>query len=76
MRAQADSRDWRNPLSQNLTVLPAPPFGGAGIEQSEMTERVSPPREAGAAFLAPGQIAKIDFRGTGRFCVDLHFGVC
>ena len=27
MRAQADSRDWRNPLSQNLTVLPAPPRG-------------------------------------------------
>ena len=27
MRAQADSLDWRNPLSQNLTVLPAPPRG-------------------------------------------------
>ena len=59
-----------------LGAKKAPPFGGAGIEQSEMTERVSPPREAGAAFLAPGQIAKIDFRGTGRFCVDLHFEVC
>ena len=41
----------------------APPFGGAGIEQSEMTERVSPPREAGAAFFAPGQAAKVDFHG-------------
>ena len=75
--AQTDSRDWRNPLRQNLTVLPAPPkggsficadrkmaksspFGGAGIEQSEMTERVSHPG-AGTALLTPGQASKIDF---------------
>ena len=73
--AQTDSRDWRNPLWQNLTVLPAPskggsficadrkmakssPFGGAGIEQSEMTERVSHPR-AGTALLIRVKLQKL-----------------
>ena len=73
--AQTDSRDWRNPLRQNLTVLPAPPkggrficadrkmaksspFGGAGIEQSEMTERVSHPR-AGTALLIRVKLQKL-----------------
>ena len=73
--AQTDSRDWRNPLRQNLTVLPAPPkggificadrkmaksspFGGAGIEQSEMTERVSHPR-AGTALLIRVKLRKL-----------------
>ena len=72
---QPDSRDWRNPLWQNLTVLPAPskggsficadrkmakssPFGGAGIEQSEMTERVSHPR-AGTALLIRVKLQKL-----------------
>ena len=72
---QTDSRDWRNPLRQNLTVLPAPPkggsficadrkmaksspFGGAGIEQSEMTERVSHPR-AGTALLIRVKLQKL-----------------
>ena len=73
--AQTDSCDWRNPLRQNLTVLPAPPkggsficadrkmaksspFGGAGIEQSEMTERVSHPR-AGTARLIRVKLQKL-----------------
>ena len=56
--AQTDSRDWRNPLRQNLTVLPAPPKGGAGIEQSEMTERVSHPR-AGTALLIRIKLQKL-----------------
>ena len=46
----------------------APPFGGAGIEQSEMTERVSPPREAGTAFLAPDHAAKLISAPLFRFC--------
>mgnify|MGYP004491103727 CR=1 FL=1 len=89
--AQTDSRDWRNPLRQNLTVLPdspfcrcatsspgrgksflsggalsvltgrwqkAPPLGEAGIEQSEMTERVSHPR-AGTALLIRVKLQKL-----------------
>ena len=106
--AQTDSRDWRNPLRKNLTVLPASPFcrcatsvplfvtcgdisprrgenlsrpgevfplrgsficadrkmaksspfGGAGIEQSEMTERVSHPR-AGMALLIRVKLQKL-----------------
>ena len=56
--AQTASRDWRNPLRQNLTVLPAPPKGGAGIEQSEMTERVSHPR-AGTALLIRIKLQKL-----------------
>ena len=56
--AQTDSRDWRNPLRKNLTVLPAPPFGGAGIEQSEMTERVSHPRD-GTALLIRVKLQKL-----------------
>ena len=71
---QTDSRDWRNPLRQNLTVLPDSPFcrcatsspgrgksflsGGAGIEQSEMTERVSHPR-AGTALLIRVRLQKL-----------------
>ena len=41
--AQTDSRDWRNPLRQNLTVLPAPPKGGAfgGSEGSGLLHKVS-----------------------------------
>ena len=74
-RSKTDRRDWRNPLRQNLTVLPAPPkggsficadrkmaksspFGGAGIEQSEMTERVSHPR-AGTALLIRVKLQKL-----------------
>ena len=89
--AQTDSRDWRNSLRQNLTVLPDSPFcrcatsvplfvtygdisprpgricpdrgksflsGGAGIEQSEMTERVSHPR-AGTALLIRVKLQKL-----------------
>ena len=40
--------------------------GGAGIEQSEMTERVSHPG-AGTALFAPGQTAKVDFREAEPF---------
>ena len=36
----------------------APPFGGAGIEQSEMTERVSHPR-AGTALLIRVKLQKL-----------------
>ena len=43
---------------KNLTVLPAPPFGGAGIEQSEMTERVSHPRD-GTALLIRVKLQKL-----------------
>ena len=43
--AQTDSRDWRNPLRGSFIcadrkMAKSSPFGGAGIEQSEMTERV------------------------------------
>ena len=114
--AQTDSRDWRNPLRQNLTVLPdspfcrcatsvplfvtcgdisprrgenlsrpgevfplrgsficadrkmakSSPFGGAGIEQSEMTERVSHPR-AGTALLIWVKLQKLIFLKRSHF---------
>ena len=61
--AQTDSRDWRNPLRGSFIcadrkMAKSSPFGGAGIEQSEMTERVSQPR-AGTALLIRVKLQKL-----------------